>query len=566
MQSEIMGKMGNNGHNFSQQKEDGKIFGVSKHLDEEQSESSSEQLTNGISLRKHVAASPRQQHLRVKDDEQAQEPLSSASYCSSMEMAPYRPAFSPKSSLVSKGKFGESSQSLKTSTELLRVLNRIWSLEEKHALDMSLVKTLRRELDQSEARIQELLQEKKRDQKEIDNLTKQMMEYKVTRRKEQDRVKDSVKLVENKLEDELKLRRQSEKLHHKLAKELSETKSSFSNALRELEQERKARKLLEDLCDEFANGIRDYEREVRFLKQKSYKDQIGREGNDRLILHFSEAWLDERTQMKLADTNDVSDQESALDKLCLEIEAFLQAKQSGHSGKNVSVSPKSPSESDKLESFHLQEPGSAPWDGHDEDDSASISNQRPIPKMVKKKHNLVNEESRKSRTENLQEMEDPRMNKKGERMQKSTREHVDLQDTTEDMKLRYEKICMEGSFDPSTFAGPPSPVKKWTSEVSAMGPDIVESSSRSSKTMKPNTLKAKLMEARTEGQQSRTRTSKGVLALAHIHYDVVFDATNFSLRRWGSWYGGSDIQILSAATQGRPESGEILFRGSGLHH
>lgn len=494
-------------------------------------------------------------------------------------MAPHRPAISPSSSLASNGKFGESSHCLKTSTELLKVLNRIWSLEEKHALDMSLVKTLRRELDQSQARIQELMQERKRDQNEINNLMKQITEYKVTRKKEQERIRDAVKLVEEKLEDELKLRRHSEKRHHKLAKELSEMKSSFSNALRELERERKARTLLEDLSDEFAKGIRDYEQEVRFLKHKSCKDQIGGEGNDRLILHISEAWLDERAQMKLAGAHDISEKQSALDKLCLEIEAFLQEKQSGNSGKNDYMSSKSPRESNilprSLESFHLNEPASAPWNGNDEDDSVGVSNHcpqfcrgfsskqandfsrqqgeitseghnkettkpKPVNKKVQsrkasdpscsqmqleeRKHQLVNEGSTKSRTENVNEANNPRMPKKGEMMQRSSREgknritdaDVDSQDattrylsTSEDKKLKHENNCMEGSFDPSTFAGPPSPVKKWTSEVSAAVPDISESSSRWPKSVKPNTLKAKLMEARLQGQQSRTRTSKG---------------------------------------------------------
>lgn len=504
-------------------------------------------------------------------------------------MALRRSAVSPNSSFVSNGKFGESSYSLKTSTELLKVLNRIWSLEEKHALDMSLVKTLRRELGQSQAQIQELMQEKKRDQDEIDHLMKQMTEYKVARRKEQQRIKDAVKLVDDKLEGELKLRRHSEKGHHRLAKELSQMKSSFSNVLRELDRERKARILLEDLCDEFAKGIRDYEQEVRFMKNTYCKDQIGREGNDRLILHISEAWLDEREQMKLADACDISKQQSALDKLCLEIEAFLREKQSDTSGKNVDLFSKSPTQSralpHSLESFHLNEPASAPWHGNDEDDSVGITDHRPQlsrgyslkqasnsvwqqgetpsdghnretrPKLVnekvhsrrgsdpscsrsqiqlqehvyERKHQHMNEGSTKSKTVNSNEASHPRMMpRKGEILHRSSREgkaritdadaDTDLHDattrypslTSEDTKLGHDSHCMEGFFDPSTFIGPTSPVKKWTAEVSAADPDVCESSSRWPKCVKPNTLKAKLIEARLEGQQSRTRTSKGL--------------------------------------------------------
>ncbi|KAK4418588.1 hypothetical protein Salat_2271600 [Sesamum alatum] len=572
-------KMSNNSPNLGHPKQDNTLK-LPTDLNQAPADRPSEQPTSGINLRKQVEPSQTQHNLRVKKVVEAQQPLSPASYCGSMEMPPYRPGTSPSSSLVSKGKFGESSHGLKTSTELLKVLNRIWSLEEKHALDMSLVKTLKKELDESQKRIQELLQAKKGDQSEIDKLMKQITEYKVARKKERDRVKDAVKLVEDKLEDELKLRRNLEKLHHKLAKELLEIKSSFSNALRDLERERKARTLLEDLCDEFAKGIRDYEQEVRFMKHKFGKGQIGRGGNDRLILHISEAWLDERKQMKLADTHDVSEKQSALDKLCSEVESFLQAKQSGNSSKDVYMSSKSPLErnipANSLESLHLNEPASAPWNRNDEDESISASyhcsqlcrgvsmkqanvsdshvKETAKPKPVKKKaqsrkvsdpssshiqleeplnerdNRPVNEEeSTKSRMENLYEKSNPRMPETGEMMQRSSREgkskiteaDVDLQDaaktrnppsTSENKKHKYANSCIEGTFDPSTFAGPPSPVKKWTwtSEVSAADPDICESSSRWPKIIKSNTLKAKLMEARLEGQQFRARTPKGL--------------------------------------------------------
>ncbi|XP_047951366.1 uncharacterized protein At5g41620-like isoform X1 [Salvia hispanica] len=506
--------------------------------DLDEAASLSKQEKSGISFRKQLASSLAQDNARV--DEAA---LSPASCSSSMEMAlPRRSAVSPLSSVVSNGKFGESSYSLKTSTELLKVLNKIWSLEEKHALDMSLVRALKRELEQTQARNQELMQEKKRDQSEIDHLLEQMTEYKVARKREQQRIKDTVKLVEDKLEDELKLRRHSESRHHKLAKELSQMKSSFSNVLRELDRERKARMLLEDLCDEFAKGIRDYEQEVRLVKQKCGKDQIGREQNDRLILHISEAWLDERAQMKLADASNVSLQQSALDKLCIEIESFLREKQSDHSGTNVDVSTKTPSQSralpHSLESFHLNEPASAPWQVNDEDDSIGMTSHRPhlsrgyslkqaneelasdgrnketmrpragnekqhsrrgssdpscshIQLDDEKHHQQVNEGSTKTRNTNSYDMGHHPMPKKGEILQRSTREGR-TRASDADMSLGHR-------VDPS---------RKWKSEVSAGDPEISESCGRWENGARPNTLKAKLMEARLEGQQPRS--SKGL--------------------------------------------------------
>ncbi|KAL7158835.1 hypothetical protein ABFS83_02G170000 [Erythranthe nasuta] len=455
-------------------------FSHHRHKDVEEEEYSPlNQLKNGVNSRKQNSPSLTRHNRRVEKVAQAQHQLSTASYCSSMEVAPHRPAISPNSSLPSTSKFGESSHSLKTSTELLKVLNRIWSLEEKHALDMSLVKTLRNELDQSHARIQELLQEKETELNKMDTLTKQVSEYK----------------------SELKLKRISEKRHKKLNKELLEIKSLFSNALTELEQERKARTLIEDLCDEFAKGIREYEQELRLTKHKtSSKDKIPRKGNDRLVLHISEAWLDERAQMKLAGTRNVLEKQSSLDKLIVEIEAFLRVKQSS----------KSDILSRSLESIHLNEPASAPWKGNEEDDSASISNHCAQFRHANETGLSENEESpatKKSRMENpydaksLQRFYRNRMSDADVELKDARIRNRALE--SEDKRVRiWESNCPEGSFDAGVFAGPPSPVRKWKTDHEI----YVSSSPGWQKSVKADTLKAKLMEAR---QQSRARISKG---------------------------------------------------------
>ncbi|KAK2360307.1 hypothetical protein QL285_085589 [Trifolium repens] len=68
------------------------------------------------SLRRHVAASLMQHHRAIERKNHALQPLSPASYGSSMEMSPYNPAATPNSSLDFKGRIGEPHYSLKTST------------------------------------------------------------------------------------------------------------------------------------------------------------------------------------------------------------------------------------------------------------------------------------------------------------------------------------------------------------------------------------------------------------------------------------------------------------------
>ncbi|CAA2934971.1 Hypothetical predicted protein [Olea europaea subsp. europaea] len=483
--------------------------------------------TSSSGLKNHVSALMTQLDQRHN----VQQPDSTASYCSSMEMAPYRPPRSPNSSLDSKGKLGKPSYSLQTSTELLKVLNRIWKLEEKHAVNTTLIETLKRELDRSNARVKKLLQEKKRDQWEIAELMKEITEDKVPRKyKEQHQMKNAFESIGHELEDERKLRKHSENLHCKLSLELSEVKSLFSNALNELKQERNARILLEDLCDEFAKGIRDYEQEIRLSRQKSHENQIGKDGNDRLILHISEAWLDERIQMKLADARDVTEKPSVLDKLRFEIETFLRAKQSGNSEINDFQSTEKPRESNlcrrssesqfnKVVSLK-QGNDSAKQPAEIISDSRLKSTEKSKP--IKKK--VVSREVKGSDPSRLQlQSEEQVMHDQHYVNEEPAKENLDEKTNnlpndlirnpslaSEGKKLHNGNDYMESSFDPSTFTGPSSPVLKWTSEVKAADPNTSVSFSRWPRSFKPNTLQAKLLEARLEGQQPCAQVSKGL--------------------------------------------------------
>lgn len=250
------------------------------------------------SLRRNIRELPSKHHLSAGKNDQDLHHVSSASCCSSMQVlqlllhvfleynivtfaiclcsqvTPYACAVTP------------TGYTLKTSRHLLKVLNRIWNLEEQNLLNVTLIKSLKHDLDISRAQIKTLVEERKNDHQEIDELKKSTQERK-------------------------------NKAVQSTRDEMLDMKSSFM-------REKKARILLESLCDEFAKGIRDYEQKVRFLQQnRGRKDQIVCKNEpDRLILHVSEAWLDERVQMK----RQFSDKTSISDDLCSEIETFLEAK------------------------------------------------------------------------------------------------------------------------------------------------------------------------------------------------------------------------------------------------
>lgn len=195
-----------------------------------------------------------------------------------LQIAPCNPA-TRFASIELHGENVESTYSLKTSTELLKVLNRVWSLEEHQVSSISLIKGLKKELDRARFRAKEL----------------SGGGTLLTKNKEQDIINAKVLSIREELENERKLRKSSKSLQRKLAKELYEVKSSLASISKELEGERMSRVLLEDLCDELAWGLRDCQREMHGLKkQKSDEDLGERDDHDQLILRIAQAWLDER--------------------------------------------------------------------------------------------------------------------------------------------------------------------------------------------------------------------------------------------------------------------------------
>ncbi|KAJ9536063.1 hypothetical protein OSB04_un000766 [Centaurea solstitialis] len=372
----------------------------SDHLDEQQQQQPPDKDPNSPEIKTNVKSDIRElpslRHLSVATNDNDLQHVSSASCCSSMQVTPFVKSTTPVSYTV------------KTSTHLLKILNRIWNLEEQHSLNSALIKTLKRELGISRAQVTTLLEEQKRDRQEMAELKKSVDERK---KKAAESTRD----------------------------ELFDVKAS-------LMRERKARILLESLCDEFANGIRDYEQKVRFLQQNRGKnDRIVSENEpDRLILHVSEAWLDERAQMKC----DLSEKTSISDNLCSEIETFLEVKKKQSRGSGV--------EADEIlentETSLQMAPGKT---GH------GLGATQPSSQSM-------------SRMERLQD-------------------HGPIEPSARSMSRRVGRGS--GATEPSS-----KPIVR----VMDQGPGVAEPRAREG--VKSNTLMAKLLEARLESQLSKSKT------------------------------------------------------------
>ncbi|KAG8070409.1 hypothetical protein GUJ93_ZPchr0006g44767 [Zizania palustris] len=193
----------------------------------------------------------------------------------------------------------------------------------------------------------------------------------VWKNRDQEKIEADIHSLQNELEDEICLRRHSEDLHRKFGKELSEIKSAFVKSVKDLEKEKQANSLLEDHCDHFAMGIRDYEEEVRVLKQRyvNYEYKF-----DKSVVHISEAWLDERMQMQNIDAKeDFLNKTTISERLSSEIQAFLLAKKSVSSKNNVKhmndIGRDASLRRQSLESVHFNGATSAPQLAEEDDDS-----------------------------------------------------------------------------------------------------------------------------------------------------------------------------------------------------
>lgn len=328
-----------------------------------------DQSSGGID--RHLAVS---KHRKLQQERSHRiQPFSRASYTSSVGDSNINQTISPTHPLSIMGRSIGEGYSLKTSTELLKVLNRIWSLEEQHTANLSVVHGLKLDLQQAQTQIQELMRERRQYRNEVSLLMRQLSENKLVRKDKEDGKFDmALHSLQVELEDERRLRKHSEDLHRKLGKELSEIKSAFLKAVKDLEKEKKGNRLLEDLCDQFANGIRNYEEELRVVKQRNVKNY---ELNfDRSVLHISEVWLDERMQMQNGINGKSAYETTITERLSSEIHAFLLSKRTSSSKNNEKhMNDSTRLRRQSLESVHLNGATSAPQLAEEDDDDDSVA-------------------------------------------------------------------------------------------------------------------------------------------------------------------------------------------------
>ncbi|KAK0599000.1 hypothetical protein LWI29_001402 [Acer saccharum] len=114
-------------------------------------------------------------------------------------------------------------------------------------------------------------------------------------------------------------------MNSKLVYELADAKCTAKRYMQDYDKERKARELIEEVCDELAKEIGEDKAKVEALKRESMKLREELE-DERKMLQMAEVWREERFQMKLVDARvALENKYSQMNKLVAELETFLRS-------------------------------------------------------------------------------------------------------------------------------------------------------------------------------------------------------------------------------------------------
>lgn len=220
------------------------------------------------------------------------------------------------------------SNALTTSKELLKIINRMWGHEDRPSSSMSLISALHTELERARLQVNQLIQEQRSDQNDINYLMKCFAEEKAAwKNKEQEVVEAAIESVAGELDVERKLRRRFESLNKKLGRELADSKASLLKVVKELESEKRAREIIEQVCDELARDADGDKSEIEKQKRVSTKfcEDVEKEKE---IMQLTDRLREERAQKKLSEAKyQLEEKNAAVDKLRSQLEAFLGSKQ-----------------------------------------------------------------------------------------------------------------------------------------------------------------------------------------------------------------------------------------------
>ncbi|CAL9231147.1 unnamed protein product [Arabidopsis halleri] len=197
-----------------------------------------------------------------------------------------------------KTRFKNVSDGLTTSKELVKVLKRIGELGDDHKTASNrLISALLCELNRARSSLKHLMSEFDAEEEDKRRLIERLQEKAVVERK---------------------LRQRTEKMNRRLGRELAEAKETERKMKEEMEREKRAKDVLEEVCDELAKGIGDDKKEME---------------KEREMMHIADVLREERVQMKLTEAKfEFEDKYAAVERLKEDLRRVLD----GEEGKGSS--------------------------------------------------------------------------------------------------------------------------------------------------------------------------------------------------------------------------------------
>ncbi|KAI5083763.1 hypothetical protein GOP47_0003506 [Adiantum capillus-veneris] len=177
---------------------------------------------------------------------------------------------------------------------LADVLRRVRSVEETQSQNMAALLKLKSDSEDVGTGFQELDLSQQSALKEVSRLLQKFGEHMtITRKREKERLKLAFLRLRQGIEEERNTCRLLKMQNKKLAKDLVNANIVAANACEELERQRKARELLEEVCNELAQEIGEDKAQVEQLKleQEKYKERFEEELK---VMRMMALWQDDR--------------------------------------------------------------------------------------------------------------------------------------------------------------------------------------------------------------------------------------------------------------------------------
>lgn len=209
---------------------------------------------------------------------------------------------------------------------LANVLHRMRSVEESQSRSTTMLSKLTLEMEGVASRVQELEFSHQSALREINSLLQRFGEQMaISRRKEQEKARLAFLHLREEMEEERNASRVLKMQNKKLTKDLTHANIAAADACEELDRERKARELLEEVCNELAKEIGEDKAEVEQLKQEQAESRERLEAELRMM-RMAATWRAEGVRSKPSEVDlelDNSKEGMPLHELRSKLEAFI---------------------------------------------------------------------------------------------------------------------------------------------------------------------------------------------------------------------------------------------------